>query len=946
MPFWLVAAIVAVVFLGAMLLAPKPKIENAKANSMGDLQFPQTQDGIPNTIWWGRKRLRAPNVIWYGDFEARPIKEKVKTGLFSSKKVTVGHQYLVGFQLGLGVPTLSLASVHRIWWGDDKTAWQGSASGEPATITINLPNLLGGKKFGGGIAGTVRFYQGSFTQPIDGYLSSKVSDPTILPAYRGLTYLLFEHFMIGESTSVSKVSIEAETIPALLGFGALGEDGDANPIELIYDILNNDWGRLGLAITDIDEDSFLEAATTMVEENHGIAMELQNSNTASDVIEEVLKQIDGILYEEPTTREITIKLIRNDYDVNTLPLFDESNILQVQEYGCGLWEETFNEVRVVYEDRASEYAKKTAIAQDNSNISFQGKKRSTTFNYLGISNADLASRIASRELAVLSIPLAKMKIKTNRDGALLRPGSVIKVSWAEYNIAQMVMRVQKFDLGKLDDGQVTLELVEDQFGTEYELFGAPPTTVWPGQSQDPPVPVAASVVREAPYFFFQDYVIPAGRGGVIAAAEPGSTTTLSYALYSSTDGGANYNASAEELDFTEIASLTGPLSATAGVSTGSIGSITVANVATAPTSWTSAQAAKGYSLLLIDNELLAYESVTDLGSGAYQLNNVWRGVLDTVPQAHANNAPVYFIGADNMIEDDFPSTATVSFKFIPRTFRGVVDLADVTATTLTLARRAERPLPPANIKFDGGTAFAPPADGTGAKTVTWANRDRKSSTLRKLNDNINEYEEGQQTVFRYRKNGGAWTSTTLRPGANTYSFNAGATLGDTVDYEIYSTRDGLDSFSKWSFTAGASAGSGSNSSTGGSAPSDTTPTYDPPMATTSDTLITSEDIAANSLVNIYSDSGNFRVRKASASLRYPAHGYVKTATVSGLPAEVFFDGANDDMSGLAPGTKYLSTAGGITNTAPTTSGYIVQVVGLATAAGVFVFEPGDPVGLI
>jgi hypothetical protein len=210
--------------------------------------------------------------------------------------------------------------------------------------------------------------------------------------------------------------------------------------------------------------------------------------------------------------------------------------------------------------------------------------------------------------------------------------------------------------------------------------------------------------------------------------------------------------------------------------------------------------------------------VTDNGDGTFTLANVRRSLLDTVPTAHTIGDDVWFIVGDNVVDDVFDWEAAIRVKVTPKTFSDALAVSAAPYDALTLQKRALRPLRPAYVRFDGGTAFAPPALGTGAHTVTWANRSRLSATVRSIVDTANEFEPGQQTVLRYRKNAGAWTSVFAAPGEQSI----------TVDYEIYSTRDGLDSFSKWSFTAGASSGSGSNPDTGGGSPPDNDDPYEAP----------------------------------------------------------------------------------------------------------------------
>lgn len=120
----------------------------------------------------------------------------------------------------------------------------------------------------------------------------------------------------------------------------------------------------------------------------------------------------------------------------------------------------------------------------------------------------------------------------------------------------------------------------------------------------------------------------------------------------------------------------------------------------------------------------------------------------------------------------------------------------------------------------------------------------------------------------------------------------------------------------------------------------------------------SENLSAGNLVNIYFDGSDTLVRKADASNGREAHGYVLAAFTTGQNAKVYFDGINNQvsLSGQTAGTvAYLSNslAGAITHTAPSTSGHIVQRVGVMTEtsgvgpfdAGGLLFNPMAPITL-
>jgi len=105
----------------------------------------------------------------------------------------------------------------------------------------------------------------------------------------------------------------------------------------------------------------------------------------------------------------------------------------------------------------------------------------------------------------------------------------------------------------------------------------------------------------------------------------------------------------------------------------------------------------------------------------------------------------------------------------------------------------------------------------------------------------------------------------------------------------------------------------------------------------------SEALAAGDLVNIWDDSGTPKARLADASANKQADGFVLADVDSGDPATVYGQGINDQVSGLTGGIEqYLSASvpGGVTVTAPTASGNLVQRVGKAFSATALDFKKG------
>lgn len=114
-------------------------------------------------------------------------------------------------------------------------------------------------------------------------------------------------------------------------------------------------------------------------------------------------------------------------------------------------------------------------------------------------------------------------------------------------------------------------------------------------------------------------------------------------------------------------------------------------------------------------------------------------------------------------------------------------------------------------------------------------------------------------------------------------------------------------------------------------------------------LAASETLAAADIVNVWNDAGTAKARKADGSASgKECVGFVLAGAASGANATVYFEGTITGLSGLTPGTRYYlsaTTPGQVTDTAPSTSGNVVQYIGRAISATEISFEPDDGVVL-
>ncbi len=107
--------------------------------------------------------------------------------------------------------------------------------------------------------------------------------------------------------------------------------------------------------------------------------------------------------------------------------------------------------------------------------------------------------------------------------------------------------------------------------------------------------------------------------------------------------------------------------------------------------------------------------------------------------------------------------------------------------------------------------------------------------------------------------------------------------------------------------------------------------------------ITSEALVAGNFVNIYNNAGTPTCRKADASNNRPAHGFVKAGFANAATATVYLEGLNDQVTGQTAGAVFLGTSGAAVSTAPSTSNYIVQEIGVAVSATAISFSYSKPI---
>ena len=303
-----------------------------------------------------------------------------------------------------------------------------------------------------------------------------------------------------------------------------------NGAHIIYECLTNRiWGR-GLSASRLDVPSFMAAANTLFDESFGLCVKWTQEDSIENFVQMVINHIGAVIYTSRVTGLINLKLIREDYNVEDLPLYDEdSGILAVTEDTIGTVGKSVNTITVEWHDPFEDEKRTVSVRNPAAVMSNNGVVNPATKSYPGIPYSALALRVAQRDLRASSTALRRFTLVCDQRFDAMHAGDVFVFQDLKRGIYPTVVRVGKVKDGTITDGRMTLSVAEDVFGTPTVAFAADVPPVWTPPDNSACVPEQA--VFEAPYFMMAarmsasdlDYVDP-DSGYIAAVSAKGKAT--------------------------------------------------------------------------------------------------------------------------------------------------------------------------------------------------------------------------------------------------------------------------------------------------------------------------------------------------------------------------------------------------------------------------------------
>ncbi len=544
----------------------------------------------------------------------------------------------------------------------------------------------------------------------------------LLTVSNGVTLIVPESFLVdGTNYLAFKVNDTAGTSYFAFKSNKRGVlDGTMNPSHIIRECLtDSEWG-CGYTDAEIG-DSFESAALTLYNENFGLSTAWTRQTPVEDFINTILQTIEGTLYVSRTTGKWELTLARADYDIEDLFVIDETIINRVTNFKRKSPSELVNQVSIQFDDYSTG-EKNSVTAQNIALIQQFGTIIAETYEYTGVTTAELATKLAARELKAMSQPLIGCTVYTTREASFLNVGEVFILSYARSGIAEVVMRVVKIDLGSFDNGTVKIDCIQDVFGASATVYAPSEGGEWENPATEP-VDLTFPLIYEAPYYELAQIIgdddaqaLPVHSGYVVLSGVAPSGDSFNMSIYNNIG-----------LDFEEAGTAdfcpSGVLVDVCGYLTYTILIDGVVDIDVVQTG----------TYALLGAEIVRVDSMPVLTSDGYEVT-IARGCLDTVRTEHAIATRIYFsdayVGSDQV---EYVDSETPNFKLTPITSKGELPVDDATAINVTMNSRKDRPYPPAKVQINA-ISYPDTILATDELVLTWVERNRIQQTASIVDD--------------------------------------------------------------------------------------------------------------------------------------------------------------------------------------------------------------------
>lgn len=555
-------------------------------------------------------KTRVPMTLgWYGAFTATPHSEKVGgKGGGGATHTSFTYSAAVVMLLGEG----QVAGVGTVW-------------ADKAQVTLSDLGLT--------------LFTGPGSQTTWSYLTTNYPSQAI--PYDHTAYVANGAFQLGSSAGLPNLSFE---LKALLPYSA-GTIDDAEPSAILIDYCTDANHGCGFNYLD----SAINAAGTASYKAYCVAMGFflspseRSQRAAADFIREILTVTNsecvwsaGVLRVVPLADASASGNSRTYTPVLT-PQYTFGDDDFLYEEGEGPVKvtrkapaERFNIIRVEYLDRSNQYNTAIAEAKDANDIALNGERAAPTITLHCIVTTSVARQVAQIILQRQLYVVNSYAFKVRADYSLVEPLDYVALNDSVLGLSSKLVRITESEDSEDDEFSITAEEV---------LVGTAGAPVYDWQSaagyaanyNASPGSIATPLIFSAPPLLvgtnggYELWIAVSGAGSLWGGCDVYmSMDNASYTFVGKISGAARYG------------TLTSTLATGTDPDTTHTLAVQLADTDLSLVTGTAGDVANNRTLLYVDGEIMAYQTATLTGAGAYNLTTLRRGQYGSLPAAHSS----------------------------------------------------------------------------------------------------------------------------------------------------------------------------------------------------------------------------------------------------------------------------------------------------------------------
>ncbi|MGC8518460.1 MAG: phage tail protein, partial [Steroidobacteraceae bacterium] len=635
-----------------------------QATRYNGMQVQGSQYGLGLTIVYGQQRIPG-NLIWYGDFQSVEHAQSVGKG---GGGVSTSYTYSSSFQLALCEgPVSGLVTI-----------WKDSG-------TTTLSDING------------TFSAGASGQPAWSHLSGAEA-----LQYTNVAWIGCLNLALGSSPNVPNFNFE---IAGMLQYAPTASPPiiDADPAAIFADLLTSPTHGLGFSYLG----DLTQYSNYCIANNLFLSLKVDQQTTMNEVLTRLLQitnsdtawsngKLTVIPYGDET---VTANGVTYTPATAVQKYFQDSDYIKPVRVDRKPLSDLYNVIRVEYVNRANNYNTSVAEAKDQADIdtTFSVRQQEIIQGH-AITNGTLAQWVAQTILQRALYIRNTYTFTTTMENVAFEPGDVIALTDSQAELLNEPVRIKSIS----EQGTNELQFVCEEFPAGVAVGAT--QTVEPAAGYVPNVNGAPDATQPALIFRAPQFLTNGVAEVWIGVGGSGPNW-----------GGANILVSLDDVSYSKIGTVApgcryGELTAALADSTAdpdTTDSFSVSLYAGGTLSGgTDADADNLATLMLIDQELVAYSSTILNGDGTYTLGNGYlrRQCYQTAHAAHAIGAP--WIRVDNSVfrwqVDPSWVGQTVYIKIQPWNLYGggLVSESDLTPITYVVGTAEEIPdTPPTPTSF-------------------------------------------------------------------------------------------------------------------------------------------------------------------------------------------------------------------------------------------------------